>query len=271
MKKRNLPLIAAGCVLVLAGLAGYCLPEPVEVPPRRILMENQGGRVVFTHKLHSTPGGNRGDIACAACHHELRVAPAGVTASASPRVMECSACHGAADAPGFRESHQARWRAEQGDASCLSCHHMKIAGLSDKWNHRDHWDYAGDDCTACHHTAGRTASSIKPQRCANCHTAGPGRMTARTRKDAAHEACRSCHDELFAAGAKGCAACHSGTDLAAEAARGAMDKGLFSCAACHNPIAGSMDAFHGTCIGCHEELGKGPDREAGSCPKCHAR
>lgn len=264
----------AGCILALAGLAGYYLPDPVEIPSPRILMENLGGRVVFTHKAHSLPGGSYGDNACERCHHELAVSPAEAKAAGSPKTMPCTACHGTADQPDFKESHQNRYRAEDGGRSCLSCHHIKIAGYSDKWSHENHWTYAGDDCASCHHAEGRTPGgrmieNIKPQRCANCHTANPNPMTARVVRDASHETCKSCHEELFEAKAKGCATCHAQADLAAEAAKDAPDRKLFACSACHSPISGSMDAFHAGCIGCHAEAKKGPGKGPEDCAKCH--
>lgn len=274
MNKRSVPIIVAGCILALAGLAGYFMPEPVEAPSPRILMENQGGRVVFTHKAHSTSGSAYGDNSCERCHHELKVAAAEIRAAEPPKVMACTACHGSVDALDFKESHQALYRAEGGDASCLSCHHLKISGYSEKWSHEDHWNYASDDCASCHHAEGKTPggrmmTAIKPQRCANCHTAKPNPMTARTGKDASHETCRSCHEDLFEAKAKGCATCHTQSDLAAEVAKGAPDKELFACSSCHAPIPGGMDAFHAGCIGCHVEVKKGPGKAPEDCAKCH--
>ena len=275
MSKRSVPIFIAGCILALAGIAGYALtPESAEAPSPRILMENQGGRVVFAHKAHSSPGGDYGDIACARCHHELGIAPDKQAYTAKGKVLKCAACHGTDDEPDFKVAHQARYRAEGGENACLSCHHLKIVGYSDKWNHKDHWTYASDDCTTCHHSEGTTPSgrmmtNIKPQRCANCHMNQADSMTARTRKDASHETCRNCHEDLFAAGARGCPTCHAGASLEAELAAGAANTPLFTCSSCHPPITGSMDAFHAKCIGCHEEVKKGPGKASEDCVKCH--
>ena len=275
MNKRSVPMFITGCILALAGFAGYALtPEPAEAPSPRILMENQGGRVVFTHKAHSTPGGAYGDNACARCHHELNVAPDKQGYAAQGKALKCASCHGTEDVPDFKAVHQVRYRAEGGDTACLSCHHLKIAGYSNLWNHDDHKSYASDDCATCHHTDGKTQSGrlmtgIKPQRCANCHTKNPNAMTARTRKDAAHKSCRNCHEDQFAAGARGCRTCHAGTSLEAETASGAVNAALFTCSSCHAPLVGGMDAFHARCIGCHEEMKKGPGKAPGDCVKCH--
>ena len=277
MNKRSVPVLAAGCLLALVGLAGYAMPDSVEFPSPRMLMENQGGRVVFTHKAHSTPGGAFGDIPCERCHHELKLLSAKAEQSAEPTVMPCSACHGTAEKADFKEAHQAQYRAKGGDASCLSCHHTKLAGYSEKWSHADHKDYASEDCASCHHTEGKTPggrmmTDIKPQRCANCHTKNSNPMTARAIKDAAHTACKNCHEDLFEAGLKACSTCHGLADLAAEAAESAQktpDKALFSCTSCHASVAERMDAFHTSCIGCHTEREKGPGKAPEDCVKCH--
>ena len=251
----------------------------------RLLLENTGGRIVFTHKAHSTPGGALGDISCATCHHELPIAPASAPGHApeaapdsgkdgtKPSVLPCTACHGAAEDPGFVLAHQERYRAEGGDASCLSCHHTSIAGLSEKWNHLEHREYAGDDCESCHHpqqfafTPGRVMT-IKPQRCANCHTPKPNPLTGTTRKEAAHERCESCHSDLFEAGSKGCATCHALVPPAAKSAPDATGT-HDACASCHVSVSSGMDAFHNGCRGCHDRTGKGPGKEA-PCIQCHA-
>ena len=267
-------MVIVGVLLALAGIAGYFMPAPTEATPSRLLMENPGGRVVFTHKAHSTPGGPYGDIACADCHHDLKAAPWKIKDGETPPVMNCTSCHGSADDPDFVARHQEYYAQNGGDASCVSCHHAVIDGWSDKWNHKDHWDYAGEDCATCHHTEGTTASgremkNIRPQRCANCHTEKPNPMAATVRKDAGHQTCVSCHSDWFASGAEGCKTCHNGQSTAKLLAEGKFDKSYPSCSACHKPIPGGMDTFHGSCMGCHDKAGKGPGKQA-PCAQCHA-
>lgn len=274
MDKRSIPIAIVGCILALAGLAAYfAFPAaPPEATPARLLMENPGGRVVFTHKAHATPGGAYGDNSCASCHHELKIAPDTVKAAETPQVMLCTACHGTADDPGFIAAHQEFYKA-QGDDACVSCHHGSMAGYSDKWSHDDHQTYAGDDCQACHHEysyeykPGRTMN-IKPQKCSNCHTAKPNPMTPTILKDAAHAKCMSCHEDLFDKGFAGCTTCHSMKSSAQELKNGTFDKVYPSCSSCHKPIPGSMDAFHGNCMSCHDKAGKGPGKAA-PCAQCH--
>lgn len=251
-----------GCLLALAGIAGYFMPTPTEATPSRLLMENPGGRVVFTHKDHSTFGGRYGDNACADCHHELKVAAATPTDGEQPSVLNCTACHGTADDPDFIASHQDYYAENGGDKACAGCHHETFSGFSEKWNHKEHWEYAAEDCSTCHHTDGTTVSgrkmtNIRPQRCANCHTPRPNSMTPTVRKDAGHQSCATCHEDWFSKGVEGCRTCHS------------AKQEYTSCATCHNPIPGGMDAFHNSCMGCHDKAGKGPGKKA-PCAQCHA-
>lgn len=236
-------------------------------------MENPGGRVVFTHKAHSTPGGAYGDVACAVCHHELKISPASPEAGAQPAVMLCTDCHGTTDIAGFIASHQAKYEAKGGDASCISCHHARFAGYAEGWNHEEHKDYTGDDCQACHHEERYTAPSgksmtIKPQKCANCHTAKPNPLASTTLKDAVHPKCNECHSDWFDDKLAGCAKCHDQRSLQKEFAQGKLDKKFSSCASCHGEMPGSMDAFHNSCMGCHDKVGKGPGKKA-PCAQCH--
>ena len=291
MNKRSTPIILVSCILALAGIAGYMSPPPTEANPIRVLMQNAGGRVVFTHQAHSTPGGNYGDLSCDTCHHELKIGKAaasgakdgkpvtgeGAAASASgastPRVTPCKSCHSATDNPGYVAAHQKLYQAG-GDAACASCHHSRMAGLAGGWNHQQHIDeYAGGDCESCHHplsykTPSGRQMNIKQQKCRNCHTAKPNPMTATTLKDAAHARCQNCHSDLFEAKTKGCPTCHVQVSLADEAAKGKPVGAFTACGSCHAPMPGNMDAYHAQCRTCHDKVGKGPGAKA-PCAQCH--
>lgn len=272
-------MVIIGCIMLLAGLAGYLLPEPSEAVPPRMLMDNAGGRVVFTHKAHSTPGGTYGDSACVACHHELNIAPDSIRNAATPDVLGCKACHGTADDPAFVEKHhQMYYNGKNGEESCMRCHHMRFDGYSSLWNHEDHKDLVGD-CATCHHPAkfeykpGKVMN-IKPQKCSNCHGLVSNPMTDKTLKVASHMRCESCHTEFFEEGTKGCVKCHNAVPAAesAKAKAGSADAKLdkayiTACSSCHNPLSGGMDAYHGKCIGCHAKMQRGPAEKA--CNQCH--
>ena len=294
MNKRSTPIMIISCILALMGAAGYLMPPPTEANPTRVLMQNAGGRVVFAHQAHSTPGGPYGDSSCAACHHELNIGgPAvpeakggtsatgiGDVASAIvvgdrplPKVAPCKSCHGAVDNPDYIAGHQKLYQARGGGAACAACHHTRMAGFAGGWNHQEHWNYAGDDCATCHHPLnyevrpGRVMA-IKPQKCRNCHTAKPNPMTATALKDAAHSRCQSCHSEWLESGTKACRKCHSLVPSKDDPASGASDLRFTACVSCHSPMLNPMDAYHAKCRTCHDKAGKGPGAKA-PCAQCH--
>lgn len=280
MKKRTGPLVIVGCVLLLAGLAGYLVPGPDEAVPSRLLMDNVGGRVVFTHGAHSTPGGAYGDSACSVCHHELATAPAAVRNAENPEVLGCKTCHGAAEDPDFIKKHQEFYSRNGGDEACARCHHTRFEGFSEQWSHKDHAENYVDECATCHHEAkfeykpGKFLN-VKPQKCSNCHTAQPNPMTAKTIKEAGHLRCESCHSDFFESGAKGCGVCHKSVSASEELAAAKQkssdakldERFLVSCVTCHKAVVGSMDAYHGKCVACHEQAKRGPGGK--DCQQCH--
>lgn len=275
MNKRSIPMAIVGFVLALAGIAGYFMPAPTEATPSRLLMENSGGRVVFTHDAHSKPGGPYGETACLDCHHELKISTRNIKKDETPEVMKCAACHSSADDPDFAARHQGWYAQNGGDPACARCHHAAFNGYSALWKHDEHIDYAGEDCAGCHHigattSSGREMKNIRPQRCANCHTAKPNPMTPTVIRDAGHKTCVSCHSDWLESGAAGCKTCHNAQGTADLMARGEKIPGFSSCSTCHNPMPGKMDALHGNCMGCHDKAGKGPGKAA-PCAQCHAK
>ncbi len=278
MNKRAIPMIVACCIIAAASLAGYMLPKSSEATPTRLLLENPGGRVVFTHQDHSTPGGKYGNSSCAACHHELNMAGATgaekATGKATPMVIPCKSCHGATDNPKFSAEHQKLYQTKGGGITCASCHHTRMKGFAKGWNHEEHQGYAGD-CVSCHHPDYKKPSgekvSIEPQKCSNCHTSKPSKEVPVSLKDAGHARCVSCHENLFEDKIKGCASCHEftpSTSTASEAAGKANGRHFDTCVTCHAPLPGVMDAFHNQCMSCHDKAGKGPGVKA-PCAQCH--
>ncbi len=290
-----MPILLISCILALAGIAGYLMPPLTEANPTRVLMQNTGGRVVFAHLAHSTPGGAYGDSSCAACHHELTIggppvpeakggvstagiggiatATAVVAGKPSAKVAPCKSCHGAVDNPDYIAGHQKFYQAKGGDAACVACHHTRTDGFASGWDHQVHWSYAGDDCSTCHHPLKYEARpgkimTIKPQKCGNCHTAKPNPMTSTTLKDAAHSRCQPCHGEWLEAKTKGCRSCHTLVPLKDDLAKGTLDGRFTACGTCHAPMPNNMDAYHAKCRTCHDKVGKGPGVKA-PCAQCH--
>ena len=312
MNRRFIFIAVLSCLLVLTGTAGYTLSHSTKPVPARLILENSNGSVVFTHAEHSTPG-SYGSVSCSACHHELVIAHPASTArtpdaalaeiakhpnpaiskhagtgggsaaekeaAAHPSVMRCSACHGAAETPGFVALHQEKYRAQAGDASCTACHHTRFAGLTAGWNHEAHESYASNRCTTCHHPAifeyapGKNMEH-KPQKCSNCHTSTPqpGSLASTTLKDASHIRCESCHTAPLEEKMKGCPSCHIQASTAADPVKGSspVDPSVRfePCSRCHGPIPARKDAFHKSCKSCHDKAGKGPGSKA-ECGTCH--
>lgn len=247
MQKRFIPITMLTGILFIAALVGYLIPETSDEPPVRVLLENKGGKVIFTHRAHA----DLQDGECAACHH---------TSGDSQSPPKCSTCHVAKFDDAFAQAHQDSFDETQ----CSACHHPE-AGIGN-FSHENHMDdYVADDCTACHHDE---SIESEPQACANCHERdGDGDMPGL--KDAAHKKCADCHEDMYDQGTKGCRNCHTRGTAPADPAE------YQSCASCHAEPADQLiptttNAFHGQCMGCHEKQDAGPFGDD-SCSRCHMK
>lgn len=265
MQKRHLPIAVLTGILAVVAVLGYALPEREENVPRRILMDNAGGAVVFQHADHA----DKLKIPCETCHHE----------SAAPRedVRPCKMCHGVTFDVAFRQSHATAIKDED---SCVTCHHYELK--SKKWGHDKHHKEIGVDCRFCHHED--TGIEPEPQNCADCHEAGmpTGKKAEEgvppNMADAAHARCMNCHDKAFAAGASGCIKCHDAISVRSRLSAETplkLDPNYTDCAVCHKRpvdklVLGSMDAYHKLCMGCHAAVDKGPHGKE-QCAQCHTR
>lgn len=251
-------------LLAAAALAGYLLPEKGEAVPRRVLLRNAGGAVVLPHAAHAEAYG----VPCQDCHHE--------SPEKRTKVQRCKSCHGVTFDAAFAQRHQAFFGDD--NAACATCHHYELTAK--KWGHDKHATELGLSCADCHHKD--AAIEPEPQNCADCHESGapsgrkaePG--TPPNLADAVHARCMTCHEDLFQAGEKGCAACHtlrSVRENLPKTGRVKLNPLYADCAVCHGKgaqklILGSMDAYHKNCMGCHEKLGTGPYGKK-SCSQCH--
>ncbi len=263
MQKRYLPVAIVTGILALLALVGYMLPEQQGKVPRRILMENTGGAVVFQHAAHA----DKLKIPCEICHHE--------SPEAREDVRPCKSCHGVVFDAAFKKNHVT---AITDNASCVTCHHYELKRK--KWGHDRHHQEIGVDCRFCHHE--NTDIEPEPQNCADCHeqgmpTGGKAEQSVPPNMaDAVHARCMTCHDDLFAKGARGCVACHGKVETRAKAVtagRISLDPNYTNCAVCHKEapqklMLGSMDAYHKLCMGCHAKLNKGPHGKE-QCAQCH--
>lgn len=269
MQKRYLPVTVLAVILAAAGIGGYLAPimaEPdAKASPQRVLMPNTGGTVVFEHNRHAALP----DMTCQTCHHDSR------TASPAPAdVRACAQCHGQTFDDAFRAQHRTTFDA----ASCATCHHYELARKD--WGHDRHAQELGLDCRDCHHK--NEEIEPEPTDCASCHESGkaPTRQKAQAGTppnlaDAVHARCITCHEDMFASKANGCASCHELKSMRTAPADGKVSSLYADCATCHETgaqklIPGRMDAFHGQCMGCHQKLGKGPF-EKSQCAQCHTK
>lgn len=243
MQTRYKPITIVAILLGVLGVVGYLSPASPEETPSRLLFENAGGKVIFTHKTHAE--GYK--VPCQQCHHESK------TASKTP--VPCASCHPASFEDGFVAEHQK----SIGKEYCGRCHHAVLGKL--KYSHEEHKSITAG-CTDCHHD---TTVESEPSNCSDCHQA-EGDEAMPSLRDAIHKRCGTCHEDMFQKKIKGCVHCH---DLAKDDAKHP------ACATCHYdskklPIPAKMEAFHNGCMKCHKEKGAGPYTPK-DCNKCHFR
>lgn len=247
MHKRLFPIAILTGALIITALIGYLVSDTYEEPPVRILLENKGGKVLFSHQSHMVSQ----DQDCGVCHH---------TSGKEPSPPQCTSCHVKKIDEAFIATHQDTLEQKQ----CAACHHPKstIGNFSHE-NHTD--DYVEDDCRACHHDE---SIEPEPQACSNCHGKDDDKAMPSLKK-ANHTRCAGCHEEMYQEGIKGCRNCHTretstATPVAPEA-----------CSRCHDESADQIiptttKAFHGQCMTCHEKQGAGPFGDE-ACGQCHMK
>ncbi len=243
MQTRYKPIAIVAVLLGVLGVVGYLYPEPTEGAPMRLLFENAGGKVIFTHKAHAEAY----KIPCQQCHHESE--------HPTEKPQPCVTCHPASYEEGFVQEHQGNVDTE----FCGRCHHLEMG--QSKFDHAAHEELASG-CTDCHHD---TDIEPEPGNCADCHQE-QGDESMPGLRDAAHERCATCHEDMFDEKLAGCQNCHG------------MTKGgeiYPSCASCHFeskklPLPAKMEAYHTGCMQCHKDRGVGPYTPQ-DCNKCHFR
>lgn len=248
-------------VLFAVSCSGYLMPFESAEAPKRILIPNKGGRVVFSHSSH----GENLQIACDTCHH--------ADESPSEHVRKCGDCHGRVFDASFIASHAGSFS----DDECSVCHHTAF-GIKE-WGHREHFDEIGLDCDFCHHEAEDEASC---QKCSECHVpqamassdASGHKSAIPVLKEAVHAVCIECHEDFFAEGSKACMKCHAASKPSVgNAETFVSDKPLTApCSDCHSQkisqlIPDAMNAYHAKCIGCHRDMTGPTDK----CEQCHIK
>ncbi|MFW5490110.1 MAG: cytochrome c3 family protein [Desulfovibrio sp.] len=165
-------IIRTVCILLgVVALAGYLLPEgfgsrlsgsSADIPPR-ILLDNGGGRVIFTHAAHAEDYGAE----CADCHHEDAGDPA--------HPVACGTCHPKEFDAQFAAEH--RYAFPSNDY-CLRCHSeqpdinaapgsMPDEDKPDMESIPTRMDAFHAQCMGCHRDMG--AGPYQDNECSSCH------------------------------------------------------------------------------------------------------
>ena len=248
MHKKFFPIIIMLTVLLGLAVAGYLSPEKKEKIPVRVLFKNSGGNVIFNHIFHHRDY----KIPCEKCHHERE--------SGDHEPLPCGSCHPEAFDRDYVREHI---RSFPDTSYCVQCHHAELGKLN--FDHAAHEDYADEDCQTCHHSPD---IEEEPQKCGNCHS-NTGSPDVPSVRDAAHDRCITCHDDMFEAGLKGCTPCHKMQDMSHYSGD------FTACGQCHQNndkdlVLNRTSAFHDQCMDCHKELQRGPYKDS-DCSKCHIK
>ncbi len=251
LPKRYVPITVVLVFLGVVAVCGYVIPEKQQTMPVRIHFGNSGGSVIFSHLVHHRDY----KIACAVCHHDRAM-------TGPDNAVACGSCHPVNVDDAYIRDHQKNFKDKN---SCVQCHHLEFETFS--FDHRSHEEYV-EGCSDCHHTRD---IEPEPQACSNCH--GDQQGTPPSLRDAGHERCMACHEDLFAEGTGGCVSCHE------EKKPMVPGEKVSACSRCHYEKAGKgsrellltrTDAFHDQCMGCHKKEQKGPYGDD-ACSQCHVR
>lgn len=160
------------CALLAAvALVGYLLPEGVgsrlsggssDLPPR-ILLDNGGGRVIFTHAAHAEDYG----FDCVDCHHD--------DAGDPQQPVPCGTCHPKEFDARFAAEHRYAFPSQ---GYCLRCHYdqpdmdaapgsMAEEDRPDKEFIPTRMDAFHAQCMDCHRDMG--AGPYEDDECSVCH------------------------------------------------------------------------------------------------------
>lgn len=140
----------------LVAVIGYAIPPEKEKVPARVVLDNTGGRVLFSHRTHA----EEYHTDCADCHHY------GLEGGTS---LPCGACHPPEFNDEFRLNHQ---KAFPDKAACLRCHDEAPTGPLAEGERPDiesiptRGDAFHTMCQGCHEQGG---GPFGADACYQCH------------------------------------------------------------------------------------------------------
>lgn len=156
MNKHLLAILGVTGALFLASATGYLMPVTANGAPARVLLDNTGGRVVFTHLVHAQDYG----LDCDECHHD---------GGDPDHPVPCGACHPAAFDEAWAASHPKQFANKE---LCLRCHDSDpSAGVTPEEKPDPSWipvraDAFHSQCMDCHESLGGPAGDDS---CKSCH------------------------------------------------------------------------------------------------------
>lgn len=106
LQRRYIPIAVIIAVCFVAAIAGYAFTAPDKEAPVRVVMDNTGGRVIFTHMAHAEDYG----LECTDCHHDD---------TGLDTFLPCGSCHPTEFNEEFRTTHPNNFPSEE---ACLRCH-----------------------------------------------------------------------------------------------------------------------------------------------------
>ncbi|XPV77215.1 MAG: cytochrome c3 family protein [Desulfovibrio sp.] len=159
LDKRFYPVTLAVCICLLVSAWGYFVSTDQAGPPARIALDNKGGRVLFTHELHTAEYGSD----CTDCHHDEAF---------EQEYVSCGKCHPAEADDVFFATHMNGFTH---DESCRTCHDeiqgrvVDMADLPDRSMIITRMDAFHSQCMDCHESMG--AGPYGDDSCNQCHAA----------------------------------------------------------------------------------------------------
>lgn len=156
LKKRYFSITAIVAVMFLVALSGYLRLQAKHDVPARVIMDNNGGRVIFTHQAHAQDYG----FECADCHHDN---------IGQDQPLACGSCHPSAFDEKFRVEHQKTF---PNDEACMRCHSETPTGPLAKEDKPDteiiptRADAFHNQCMSCHEESG---GPYGKDSCYDCH------------------------------------------------------------------------------------------------------
>jgi len=157
LQKRYYPIAVVAVALCAVAMIGYSQPPKAQEVPPRVLLDNNGGRVIFTHAAHAQDYGYE----CADCHHD------GVEGA---RPLPCGSCHPAAFDENFKANHAKAFPSRD---YCGRCHDtdpvpgMPAEDRPDPDMLLTRSDAFHGQCMGCH--KGLDAGPYGEDSCATCH------------------------------------------------------------------------------------------------------